>query len=267
MAPYYNKPAYDLVKDMVTNDLKPAKGDVITRDQVVERFAKQYSKIKESTIGCCFVRLSTNAPSRYHYGAKPTDDLLYQLDGSRFRLYDPERDPQPLYGPPTPSRRPPIDDVQEPPGEFAYETDLRNYLAKNLGLLEPGLRLYRDEEAGTSGIEFPAGGRFIDILAVDSRGGYVVIELKVSRGYDRVVGQLLRYMAWTAENHADPAQPVRGVIVARDISEDLTLACSGLSAVTLFEYDLSVQVRKVERGRGAADASPLGVPVVTEVRG
>ncbi len=86
--------------------------------------------------------------------------------------------------------------------EFAYEHDLRDYLARNLHLIEPGLTLYEDE--GVTGIEFPAGGRFVDILAVDSAGGYVVIELKVSRGYDRTVGRPLRYAGWIEMHHADP---------------------------------------------------------------
>lgn len=29
--------------------------------------------------------------------------------------------------------------------EFAYEADLKNYLAKNLHIIEPGLKLYEDE--------------------------------------------------------------------------------------------------------------------------
>ncbi len=92
--------------------------------------------------------------------------------------------------------------------EFAYESDLRDYLAKNLQVIEPGLKLY--EEEGITGVEFPVGGRFIDILAVDFNGDFVVIELKVSRGYDRVIGQLLRYMAWIQKNQAEPGQTVRG---------------------------------------------------------
>jgi RecB family endonuclease NucS len=44
-------------------------------------------------------------------------------------------------------------------------------------------------------LEFSAGDRYIDILAVDAQGSFVVIELKVSRGYDRVIGQLL--LKWT----------------------------------------------------------------------
>jgi len=91
--------------------------------------------------------------------------------------------------------------------------DLRNYLVRNLGLIEPGLRLY--DEEGITGVEFPVGGRFIDILALDRHDRYVVIELKVSRGYDRVVGQLLRYMGWSNKiwrprsRHAASSLPTR----------------------------------------------------------
>jgi RecB family endonuclease NucS len=127
---------------------------------------------------------------------------------------------------------------------FAYESDLRNFLSKNLHVLDAGLRLY--EQEGITGVEFPVGGRFVDILALDANGAYVVIELKVSRGYDRAVGQLRRYMGWIAKSQADPGQAVRGIIIAREISQDLILACSGLLDVELFEYEMSVSVRRVE---------------------
>ena len=116
-------------------------------------------------------------------------------------------------------------------------------MLENLSLIEPSLQLY--EEEGITGIEFPAGGRFIDILAVDDKKSLVVIELKVSRGYDRTVGQLLRYMAWIEKNLAEPGQAVRGIIAAREISEDLSLACSKVPSVSLYEYELSVTLRKV----------------------
>ena len=127
--------------------------------------------------------------------------------------------------------------------EFAYEHDLRDYLAKNLTLIEPGLTLY--QEQGVTGIEFPAGGRFIDILAVDAQGDFVVVELKVTKGYDRVVGQLLRYVGWIEKNQAEVGQSVRGVIVANVITEDLKLACAKLPFVKLFEYSLSVSLHAV----------------------
>lgn len=116
-------------------------------------------------------------------------------------------------------------------------------MAKNLHLIEPGLKLYSDE--GITGIEFPAGSRYIDILAVDTTGAYVVVELKVSKGYDRAVGQLLRYMEWIERHHAEPNQAVRGVIVAKEISEDLRLACARINGVQLFEYALSVSINRI----------------------
>ena len=125
---------------------------------------------------------------------------------------------------------------------------MRDFLAKNLTLIETGLRLYQDE--GISGVEFPVGGRFIDILAIDKQNNYVVIELKVSKGYDRVIGQLLRYMAWIEKNQAEPTQKIRGIIIAREISEDLHLATSRILEIELFEYDLSVTLRKVNKQSG-----------------
>jgi RecB family endonuclease NucS len=105
--------------------------------------------------------------------------------------------------------------------------------------------LYEDEDI--NGIEFPVGGRFIDILAVDGNNDYVVIELKVSRGYDRVIGQLMRYMAWIKKNLAEPDQDVKGVIVARSISEDLLLASSLVTNIKLFEYELYVTVNEIQK--------------------
>jgi RecB family endonuclease NucS len=126
--------------------------------------------------------------------------------------------------------------------EFAFERDLQNYLVKNLSSIEPGLRLY--EEEGISGVEYQVGNRFIDILATDADGNYVVIELKVSRGYDRVVGQLLRYMAWVEEN-LEPRRRVKGVIVAKEITDDLRLAASRVADVRLIEYAISFTLRFV----------------------
>jgi len=246
----YDQPVRLLMREMVEH--MPVKhGETVSKENVVRWFAEHYPKIKQGTVGAQLIKVSTNARTRIHYAAKPEDDLFFQIDGSHFRLYEPASDPPPIYGDPDErhvSDDPEQDDSEETPSaapsEFAYETDLRSFLSKNLGILEPGLRLY--EEQGVNGVEFPAGGRFIDILAVDAKNNYVVIELKVSRGYDRVVGQVRRYMGWIAKHHASQGQKVRGVIVARAITEDLRLACWGLENVQLFEYELAVTLRRVE---------------------
>lgn len=248
--PIYSKSARLLMKEDMLRDLAPSDGAVFTKKQAVDWFSQHYPKIKTGTITAHLICLSTNAPSRVHYNAKEgDDDVFFQLDGSHFRRYEPSRDPLPIYKSTEKPRRPGNgdDDDDEPvetSDEFAYESDLKHYLAKNLAAIEPGLRLYEDE--GITGIEFPAGGRFIDILAVDANNSLVVIELKVSRGYDRVVGQLMRYMAWIGENQADSGQSVRGVIVARQITGDLKLACSLLKDVKLYEYELSIAVKQLE---------------------
>lgn len=246
--PIYDKPTWALMRQMV-KEMPIPPGQVVTKEAVLNWFSKNYPKIKQGTVAAHLIRLSTNAPGRVHYNPKPEqDDAFFQLDGSHFRVYDPATDPPPIRNgtakaiTPPPSTVPSDDDGPNA-NEFAYESDLRDFLAKNLHVIEPKLRLF--EEEGITGVEFPAGGRFIDILAVDHTGAYVVIELKVSRGYDRTVGQLRRYMGWIANNHAD-GQAVRGIIVAREISQDLKLACFGLSDVELFEYEMSVSVKKLE---------------------
>jgi len=79
---------------------------------------------------------------------------------------------------------------------FAAESDLRDFLAKNLSCIEQGLKVFQDGQQ--SGVEYPIdnGLGWIDILAIDSEDRPVVIELKLSRGRNRTIGQLLYYMGW-----------------------------------------------------------------------
>ena len=246
----YEKPVKLLFREMI-KELSVKKNDIINRENVTSWFKQKYPLIKKSTIDCHLLRLSTNAPSRIHYNLnlKGEDDLLYQIDRQKFRLFDSEKDPSPIY-----SKTKKEQNEEELPedstvassqkqNEFAYEKDLQNFLSKNLELIEAGLKLYRDEDI--RGIEFPVGSRFIDILAIDKDNNYVVIELKVSRGYDRVVGQILRYIAWIKKNHAEESQKVKGIIIAREISEDLILACSETKGIELFEYNLSISLDKI----------------------
>lgn len=243
--PIYDKPVRLLIREMVAA-LAPTPAQMFSKDSAIEWFAQHYPKIKEGTISAHLIRFSTNAPSRLHYSVKTDEDLLFQVDSSHFRLYEQTSDPAPIHSKSdaTASQEKSVELTEvASPSEFAYESDLRDFLAKNLSLIEPGLQLYQDE--GITGIEFPVGGRFIDILAIDAQKQLVVIELKVSRGYDRVIGQLLRYMAWIEKNHAESGQGVRGIIAAREISDDLKLACSYLPTVSLYEYELSVSLKKI----------------------
>ena len=234
-------------------------GRVFSRKDAIRWFADHYPDIKGNTVGLHVDGMSVNSPQRRHHpGIKPGRgwDLFLKLGPGEFRLWDVEKDPAPRYkadleadaatgvvekhdfaGEAT---------EEDDPGsrKFAFERDLQNYLVRNLGLLEPGLKLYEDEDGEFTGVEFPAGQRYIDILAVGADGAYVVIETKVSRAYDRVVGQILRYVGWIKENLAGEAS-VRGIIVASEISDDLILATSTIENIRLFEYELSFSLKSV----------------------
>lgn len=250
--PIYDRPTKILMHDFAKERL--SSGRIFDKKEAVDWFGAHYPKIKPITVQMHVEGMAVNSTQRKHHAdIRPGSghDLFFKLAPGKFRLWDKENDPAPFYRGgigesisgtgPTSSEQ---DENAEAEGEvgsneFAFERDLRNYLGKNLSLIEPGLKVF--EEEGINGIEFPVGGRFIDILAVDSNREFMVIELKVSRGYDRTVGQLLRYMGWVTKNIAG-GKKVRGVIVASEITEDLRLAASLIPDVKLIEYELSLKL-------------------------
>lgn len=252
----YEKSTRELLKDMLA-DMKLQPGQVFTTSRALEWFRSKYPKLQPNSIRAHLVQAATNDRSRLHHPSMDaSDDLLFKVDSGQYRLYEPGRDPAPIHEfvqgdvarevelTETESDDSIPADAMPGSSEFLLERDLQNYLAKNLECVEPGLKLY--EADGVRGLEYEAGnGRRIDILALDHSGALVVLELKVSKGYDRVVGQLLRYVNWIKQNLAEPGQKVRGMIVCRTMTEDLKLACAGIPDLDLFEYQLSVTVAKV----------------------
>ena len=238
---------------------EPTPGQLFSRKDAIRWFSEHYPDIKSNTVGMHVDGMSVNSPNRRHHPSIKPDagfDLFFKLGPREFRLWDRDRDPAPRYkadldaeiGKGIDDNDESSDDLPENDDagsrKFAFERDLQNYLVQNLGLLEPGLKPYEDEDGAFTGVEFPAGQRYIDILAVGTDGAYVVIETKVSRAYDRVVGQILRYMGWLKENLAGDAS-VRGVIVASAISNDLILATSSVDNIRLVEYEISFSLKSV----------------------
>jgi endonuclease len=245
---YKDQPTKLLMTDWAKGNLTP--NQIFSKSDAIRWFAEHYPKIKRNTVAMHVEGMSINNRVRKHHpNVKPGSghDLFYKLGSDQYRLWNSETDGHPLYklemekkGLSAPPDEEVDGDGDEASGAFAYERDLQNYLVKNLNRIEPGLRLYEEEEI--TGVEFPAGGRFIDILAIDNQGSHVVFELKVSRGYDRVIGQLLRYMTWVEQN-MENSKPVRGIIVAKEITNDLRLAASRIPSVRLIEYELDFKLR------------------------
>jgi hypothetical protein len=137
------------------------------------------------------------------------------------------------------------EDEAEAGTEFALEEQLRDYLAENLGILETGLALWPVENGDAVEFQVDEQGpsRRIDILAKDRGGLPVVIELKVSRGHEKTVGQALYYRARI--KNIFHVQRVRIFIVAAEISPELRAAASEVPDVLLFEYSLAVKVTAI----------------------
>jgi len=136
------------------------------------------------------------------------------------------------------------EEIAREESEFAYEKDLQKYLVKNLSVIEKGLKLYQTD--GVDGEEFyvPGTSRRIDILATDKNNNYVVIELKVSRGYEKVVGQTLFYQS--SIKTIFKQDKVRAIIIAREITSELKTATQFLPDFELFEYQLSLTLNKIK---------------------
>ena len=110
---------------------------------------------------------------------------------------------------------------------FGLERDLQSALRKNIGQLEPGLKII---DHGTERIS--EAGR-IDITAEDNNGNIVVIELKAGTADPKVIAQILAYMG--AIQEADN-KPVRGILVAGDFHNQVILAKKAILNLNLFKY-------------------------------
>jgi len=125
--------------------------------------------------------------------------------------------------------------------EFALEAHLRDFLARNLDRIETGLRLYTTRER--KGVEYPIDGGRIDLLAIDRDEKYVVIELKLSQGRNKTLGQLLYYMGWIDKHLGNG--PCRGFIVASEITDELIVAVARTPGVQLARYRMSFVIEPV----------------------
>ncbi|MGI9068519.1 MAG: hypothetical protein ACR2HX_19200 [Pyrinomonadaceae bacterium] len=72
-----------------------------------------------------------------------------------------------------------------------------------------------------------------------------MFELKLGRGADAALGQILRYMGWVGR-HLSGEHKVFGVVLAADISEKLRYAATQVPQVRLMEYELRFAVKPVD---------------------
>jgi RecB family endonuclease NucS len=104
---------------------------------------------------------------------------------------------------------------------FVLESGLEEAVKSNLRQLH----LRMADEAIQQQCNLGLGIGRTDLICLDEREDFVVLELKAVHSSDSVVGQLLRYMGYVRENWAEKAgKKVRGIILTPSYDEQLRLA-------------------------------------------
>jgi RecB family endonuclease NucS len=110
------------------------------------------------------------------------------------------------------------------------EKSLETMLANRPDLLESGLAVFQRQS------RIPVG--IIDLLCIDRKRNYVVVEIKrPAADYREVVGQITTYMGWVRKNIATKGQSVRGIIVVGRKNDRLDYSLDlipGVSVRTFF---------------------------------
>ncbi len=236
-----------------------------TYTQIRDFIKQKYGDVNEKTITAQTICCSVNHPSRIHFpeNKKPRKcdtqyDFLFTPTRGRVELYDLNTHGMweirlNEYGKLVVAQynlaevdSEAIDSETPDELSFPFESHLRDFLATNLKEIKPNsqnLHLYSDE-SGREGIEYPTDVGPIDILAQDAIGNFVIFELKLNKGSDKAVGQVLRYMGWV-QKHLAAGKTVTGVLVANTIEDKLKYAVNMVPNIVVFEYQVRFDLKKV----------------------
>ncbi len=120
----------------------------------------------------------------------------------------------------------------------------QSLLHRNFNRLFPKLKYFDEEE------QIPKNGQYdtqtvgiMDILAVDEKGNFVVIEIK-RQATDKTIGQILRYMGWTQEELCTDGQKVTGLIVAERKDIQLEFALKVIPSVRFMKLELTITLNE-----------------------
>ena len=231
--------------------------------EIKDYIKQHYDDVNENTITAQIIVSTVNHKSRIHYPennkprrANSQYDFLFKTGRGQVELYNPEKhgiweiaedDFGKLIVKMQSEEVPSIKDEDERTDlAFPLESHLRDFIAQNIKSIKingKNVMLYVDD-SDNDGIEYKTGVGRIDILAVDDDGNFIVFELKLQKGPDCAVGQVLRYMGWVKENLAADKN-VTGVIVSKKANDKIKYAALMVPDIYLFEYELSFKINEV----------------------
>lgn len=219
-----------------------------------------YDEVNENTITAQTIVCTVNHNSRIHYPennkpriADSKYDFLFTTGRGQVELYDPKKHgiweiAEDDFGKLIVKKKSDEKPIEDEENDFAFplEDHLRDFIAQNLESIKINgkqVMLYVDD-SGIDGVEYKIDVGFIDLLAVDEQGNFIVFELKRAKAPDSAIGQILRYMGWIKENMASD-KDVKGVIVSKKADEKIKYAASMVPEINLFEYELAFQIQEV----------------------
>jgi hypothetical protein len=134
--------------------------------------------------------------------------------------------------------------IEEQKFEALEVQHYQSLLHRNFSRLFPKLKYFDEEE------QIPKNGQYdtqtvgiMDILAIDEKGNFVVIEIK-RQATDKTIGQILRYMGWTQEELCKDGQKVTGLIVAERKDIQLEFALKVIPSVKFMKLGLSITLNE-----------------------
>lgn len=205
--------------------------DGATRQQIKDYFKREFPKRWKSTALTAHLYACTvNNPKAYIHH-KWADRFLYRDEDGRFHRYDQDIHGVNTWDPSIENDAEDIEAADEANIEELVETsislerDVETHLVRSLDSIEKGLR-FVDRQVSID------VGR-VDILAEDSNGRRVVIELKVGTAKDSAVGQIARYLGWYGRQ--DGQRP-RGMLIASEFPEAVRYAAEAIPDLALVEY-------------------------------
>ncbi|WP_421526299.1 endonuclease NucS domain-containing protein [Pseudomonas yamanorum] len=203
----------------------------VTRKQIKDHIESSFpGKWTPGTLSAHLYACAVNNPKAYIHH-KWADRFLYRSEDGRFHRYDSQVHGVNTWAPSLDEQADEYEVEDEANIEELVETsitlerDVETHLVRNLDSIEKGLR-FIDRQVN---IEV---GR-VDILAEDTSGRRVVIELKVGQAKDSAVGQIARYLGWYARQ--DGKRP-RGMLIASEFPEAVRFAIEAIPDLMLVQY-------------------------------
>ncbi len=208
---------------------------ILTTRQLIDQVQDKYpGKWKEITIRTHLIGCSINHQSSKFY---PTfQKFLYNIEPGKVRLFDSEKDDK-LKKLSAGLKIQFLSEEMIPNEEKTHESkqtilnNLRINLRRDIGQLEPGLKLFQEE-----GFDSLMEAAKIDILGKDVKDNLVVIMLRGNITPISTLNQIVNSMASIKNELGE--RNIRSIIVAKDFDNEIILASRKMTNVSLVRYKI-----------------------------